>query len=144
MMRALFVPGLVALLLATPALAIDTGEATGASTARAQAAVEAGDYAGALRLLQPIVAAEPRNADALNLVGFASRKLGQLDQAAAFYRAALAVDPNHLGALEYQGELFVMTGDMAAAQANLAKLEALCGSCEAWQDLAAALAGQGS
>ena len=143
-MRALFFPGLAALLLATPALAIDTGEATGASTARAQAAVEAGDYAGALRLLQPIVAAEPRNADALNLVGFASRKLGQLDQAASFYEAALALDPNHRGALEYQGEMFLMTGNVAGAEANLGRLRAICGACEEEQDLAAAIAGQGS
>jgi len=142
-MRSILVPALF-LLLASPALAIGTEEAPGASTAQAQAAADAGDYAGALRLLQPIVAAEPGNADALNLVGYASRKLGRLDQAATFYRAALAVDPNHLGALEYQGELFVMTGDTAAAQANLAKLQGLCGSCEAEEDLAAALAGAGS
>ena len=132
------------MLLTSPVFAIGTEESPGASTAQAQAAVDAGDYAGALTLLQPIVAAEPGNADALNLVGFASRKLGQLDQASSFYRAALAADPNHLGALEYQGELFVMTGNVAGAQANLARLQALCGSCEAEADLAAALAGAGS
>jgi Flp pilus assembly protein TadD len=142
-MRSILAP-ILFVLLASPVLAIGTEESPGASTAQAQAAADAGDYAGALALLRPIVAAEPGNADALNLVGFASRKLGQLDQAASFYEAALAVDPNHQGALEYQGELFVMTGNLAGAQANLAKLQALCGTCEAEEDLAAALAGAGS
>ena len=135
---------LLFMIFTSPVLAIGTEEGPGASTAQAQAAVDAGDYAGALTLLRPIVAAEPGNADALNLVGYASRKLGQLDQAATFYQAALAADPNHQGALEYQGELFVMTGNLAGAQANLVRLQALCGSCEAEEDLAAALAGAGS
>ena len=37
-----------------------------------------------------------------------------------------------------------MTGNVAGAQANLARLQALCGTCEAEEDLAAALAGAGS
>ena len=74
-------------------------------------------------------------------MGFASRKAGALEQAATFYRAALAADPDHLGALEYQGELFLMTGDRAGAEANLARLGALCGTCEEQADLAARAGG---
>lgn len=127
-------------LLAGPALAVDTGGG-GASLAPARAAIDAGNWSAALSLLQPIVAAEPRNADALNLSAYANRHLGNLDDAARLYEAALAVDPSHLGALEYQGELFVMQGDRAGAEANLQTLVRLCGSCEEQEDLAKALAG---
>lgn len=133
---------LLAALAATPALAVDLGRghADPAVTA-ARAAIDAGDFNAALTLLSPYVADHPRDADALNLVGFASRKAGALEQAATFYAAALAVEPDHLGALEYQGELFLQQGDRAAAEANLARLTALCGACEEREDLAAALAG---
>ncbi len=81
------------------------------------------------------------NADALNLLAFATRNLGDLENAASYYRAALGMDPNHLGALEYQGELFLLLGDRAGAEANLARLTELCGACEEREELAAALAG---
>ena len=47
-----------------------------------------------------------------------------------YYAYALRLNPNHLGALEYQGELFVQTDRIAKAKANLAKLQGLCGNCE--------------
>ena len=128
-------------LLASPALAAGTEEAPGASTAAAQGLIYAGDFAGALALLAPIVSAEARNADALNLAAFSYRKLGDLAQAGTLYDAALAADPEHLGALEYQGELFVMQGDRARAEANLARLTQLCGDCEEREELAGVLAG---
>lgn len=131
------------LLLASPALAVDMGGG-GADLGPARAAIAQGDWQGAANLLQPIVQAEPRNADALNLMGYVLRRSGNLPQAASYYGAALAANPNHLGALEYQGELFLMQGNAAAAQANLAKLQDLCGSCEEERDLAAAIAAAGS
>lgn len=63
-------------LIAAPAFAIGTDEALGASPAAAQARIDRGDHAGALTLLAPIVKTEPRNAGALNLAGYASRKNG--------------------------------------------------------------------
>ncbi|WP_176559497.1 tetratricopeptide repeat protein [Rubellimicrobium roseum] len=126
--------------LAGPALAVGLSDPP-ASLAPAQAALEGGDWNEAIRLLNPIVQAEPRNADALNLMGFALRKAGRLGEAAPFYQAALRADPRHRGALEYQGELFLLLGDRAAAEANLAKLTELCGTCEEREELAAALAG---
>lgn len=113
--------------------------------AEARAAVDAARYPEALRLLAAVIKAEPRNADALNLMGYSSRKMNRLAEAARYYDAALKADPKHLGALEYQGELFVETGNYAAARANLDRLAALCGTCAEWSDLRAALmaAGQG-
>jgi predicted Zn-dependent protease len=106
----------------------------------ARAAIDAGDFTGAMASLTEVLANNPGNADALNLMGFASRKSGDLTAAAQYYAAALAVDPQHLGALEYQGEMFIELGDIAAAEANLAKLAAACGACEEHADLAEALA----
>ena len=51
--------------------------------------------------------ADAKNADAWNLLGFTYRKLGQLDDSDAAYLTVLSINPDHLGALEYQGELFI-------------------------------------
>ena len=52
----------------------------------------------------------------------------------------LRLSPDHRGALEYQGELHLSRGDIAAAEANLARLAALCPSgCEERADLAKAV-----
>ncbi len=76
------------------------------------------------------------NADVKNLLGFTSRKLGQYSQAGGYYARALQIDPKHLGALEYQGELFILQKKVALAKRNLATLKRLCGtSCEEYVDL---------
>ncbi len=81
------------------------------------------------------------NADVYNLLGFSSRKNGQLKEAFAYYDKALNLDPAHKGALEYQGEAFLMAKQPAQAQTNLARLKTLCGGtqCEEYQDLEAAI-----
>lgn len=108
---------------------------------RAAAQIEAGEYGRALPPLQAMAVADPGNADVLNLLGFAYRKTGDLDQAAASYLRALRLDPGHIGALEYQGELFLMQGDVTAAEANLVKLATLCpAGCEEREELANAIA----
>jgi tetratricopeptide (TPR) repeat protein len=133
------------LILSGSAWAADTPTPDPADTVNeARAMIDAGDYTGAMASLTAVLSQNPGNADALNLMGFASRKSGDLDSAAEYYAAALAVDPQHLGALEYQGELFIQLGDIAAAEANLALLAAACGACEEHADLAEALADLGS
>ena len=42
------------------------------------------------------------------------------------YGEALEIDPNHKGALEYQGELFIQTNRIDLAYQNLNKLDELC------------------
>ncbi len=50
------------------------------------------------------------------------------------------INPNHLGALEYQGELFLQTKKVSSAKKNLAKLKKLCGeNCEEYLDLKQAI-----
>ena len=80
------------------------------------------------------------NADINNLLGYSSRKLKQYKPAATYYEKALKINPNHIGALEYQGELFVLTNKVSAAKKNLVKLEKLCGlSCDEYLDLKKAI-----
>ena len=66
-------------------------------------------------------------ADVLNEIGFAFRKNNDLDNASKYYLMALKEDPNHLGALEHQGEMFVDLGQKDKALANLNKLKDLVG-----------------
>jgi tetratricopeptide (TPR) repeat protein len=85
-----------------------------------------------------------RSADWNNLMGYSHRKARTPDLAAAarYYDAALRIDPNHKGALEYSGELALMQGDLAVAEQRLATLTKACGSskCEELDDLKAAIA----
>jgi tetratricopeptide (TPR) repeat protein len=74
-------------------------------------------------------------------MGFSLRKTGDYKQAYTFYRKALDFDPEHKGALEYLGELYVETGQVDKAKENLALLKKLCpGGCEELADLEKAVA----
>ncbi|OED44614.1 hypothetical protein AB833_01085 [Chromatiales bacterium (ex Bugula neritina AB1)] len=98
-------------------------------------------YARAINDLISIVFTNSDNADAWNLLGYASRKDGKLQKSAEAYEKALAIDPNHKGALAYQGELFLALGQRARAEDNLDKLGGLCPEgCGELEDLADALA----
>jgi tetratricopeptide (TPR) repeat protein len=99
-------------------------------------AVQAGDYQRALAPLQKVVQADPRNADAWNYIGFSQRNLQHFDQSLAAYQKALAINPDHRGANEYLGELYLKTGDLEKARERLSKLQNLCpGGCEEYDDL---------
>ena len=124
--------------------ALGTGPAYGAGTETtdaaeepkyqsAEAAILAGDFAGALPILTALTTAEPDNADAWNLLGFASRKSGDLAAAGVAYGRAL----------EYQGEMYLQLMQPEMAKANLARLVDLCGECEEAEDLAQAVAAAG-
>jgi tetratricopeptide (TPR) repeat protein len=104
-------------------------------------AVQAGDYQRALGSLQKVVQADPRNADAWNYIGFSQRNLQHYDESLAAYEKALAINPNHRGANEYLGELYLKTGDLEKARDRLAKLQSLCpGGCSEYEDLKNAVA----
>lgn len=72
--------------------------------------------------------------------GFSLRKSGDTKTAMSFYKKALEFDPNHKGALEYSGELYVQLGDVGRARQNEARLKKLCPrGCEELTDLQNAL-----
>lgn len=83
-------------------------------------------YTEAIVELKTMAANIGPHPDVLNYLGYSHRKTGQFVKAEAYYLTALAVDPNHLGANEYLGELYVQTGQMDKARVQLAKLENLC------------------
>lgn len=88
----------------------------------------------ALRQAQAAIGPHP---DILNYMGFASRKLGRLDVALGYYQEALALEPNHLGANEYLGELYLQMGRTRDAQSQLARLDHLCAyGCAQREELA--------
>ncbi len=93
---------------------------------RAQGLIEDEKFEQAIELLEQVVRDDARNADAFNYLGFAARNIGRYTESLEYYQRALAIDPDHKGAHEYLGELYLLTGDLAAAQQRLAKLEELC------------------
>jgi Flp pilus assembly protein TadD len=122
-----------------PAYAEDTADpvqsASSSSYAQAQELISQEKYADALAVLADLTETQPENADAWNLFGYSNRKLGNYDAAAMAYETALRLNPGHLGALEYQGEMYVETGKLDLARDNLSLLKSICGSCEQSEDL---------
>jgi len=130
------------LTLANTAFAVDTTPTvTSPDLAAVRTAIKAKDWKVAITDLNSMIDQGVQHADVYNLLGFSLRKSGDHKTALTYYRKALDFDPNHKGALEYQGELYVETGEIAKAQANLAQLAKLCpGGCEEREDLEKALA----
>jgi len=81
----------------------------------------------ALDLLKPLSVEDPNDADIQNLMGFSYRKLQFYDVALKHYQASLAIDPEFKRAIEYLGELYLATDQLALAEEQYAKLEELCG-----------------
>ena len=132
-----FFPLLVAAsVAATGANAIDnvtSRDAPDLTSVRAK--IKAKDFKTALADLTPMLETN-QHADVYNLMGFSLRKSGDYQQAYTFYRKALEFDPEHKGALEYLGELYVEIGQVDKAKENLAQLKRLCpGGCEELADL---------
>src|SRR5882672_3897447 len=133
---------LLSLLLvgATPALAVDnvtSKDAPDLTSVRAK--IKAKDFKAALAELTPMLVTN-QHADVYNLMGFSLRKMGEYKQAYTFYRKALDFDPEHKGALEYLGELYVETGEIDKAKQNVVLLKKLCpDGCEELADLEKAI-----
>ena len=137
---------LVAASFAAPAaLAVDvvtSRDAPDLTSIRAK--IKAKDFKAAIAELTPMLETH-QHADVYNLMGFSLRKSGDRKQAYTFYRKALDFDPEHKGALEYLGELYVETGQVDKARENVVLLRNLCPSgCEELADLEQAVASASS
>ncbi len=76
------------------------------------------------------------SADVHNYLGFVYRKMNELTKSGNHYDKALRIEPMHIGALEYQGELFVMKKQIKEAQKNLNLLKQICGvNCKEYKKL---------
>ena len=83
------------------------------------------------------------NADWQNLMGYSQRQNQPPDYAAAerHYDEALRLNPQHRGALEYSGELYLLTNKLPRAEARLAALDKAClMPCGEYTDLKQAIA----
>ena len=100
------------------------------------------DYKSALKTLKKYTKSKKKDADGWTLLAFTNRKLKNYSEAESLYTKALNLDPDNKVAIEYQGELFVELGRLEEANANLAKLKALCpNSCEEAEQLKSFIAG---
>jgi len=106
----------------------------------ARASIKTEKYNQAIQQLQ--AANETSSADWNNLLGYSLRKKQPPDLVGAekYYQAALKIDPEHRGALEYYGKLKLMNNDLPGAEALLARLDKACTfGCEEYSDLKGAI-----
>jgi tetratricopeptide (TPR) repeat protein len=105
----------------------------------AWALLEKKRYQDALDTLNLLAA--PDTAVALNYRGYATRKLGRVDEGIGYYLQSVAADPAYPQVREYLGEAYVQKGRLDLASEQLTTIASLCGtSCEYYADLAEAIA----
>ncbi len=136
---------LVLALALAPAPALAFGSSSNSATTKsnpgaeafvkAEKKVKAEKYEDAIRLLEKSLKANPKNADALNYLGYSHRKLGHAEEALKYYQQALAIDPKHRGANEYLGELYLELKQLDKAEERLAVLSTACNACEEYVEL---------
>lgn len=103
--------------------------------------IQQGRSALSVPMLEEVLARRPGDPDLLTYLALALRMEGRREEAATRYEQALDRDAAHLPALAYQGVLFLQMGDRRRAEANLARLVALCPQgCPEREDLRRELA----
>src|SRR4051794_34500185 len=99
--------------VSTPMSAWAMGSTSTDSTAepdpykQAKSLIDDDKYQEAIPVLQKLIKQKGAYADALNLLGYSYRKSGDSTEALDYYNQALAMEPKHLGANEYLGELYL-------------------------------------
>ncbi len=91
----------------------------------AEAKLDAGDFAGARRLLEVYVSAHPADARGLFDLGYAADGSGDTGTAEASYRRAVAADPKQFEAHSALGLLLAREGKTSEAAAELEKTSEL-------------------
>jgi tetratricopeptide (TPR) repeat protein len=83
----------------------------------------------------------PNTPRALNYRGYATRKLGRIDEGIGYYLQSIALDPEYPQVREYLGEAYVLQGKFDLAKAQLDTIGQLCGmsDCEYYQRLTKAM-----
>jgi tetratricopeptide (TPR) repeat protein len=97
-----------------------------------------GRYAEALDLLKLV--REQDDPRVLGYIGYASRKLGRVEEGIGYYLEALKRDPNYHTLREYLGEGYLQQGKLDLARQQLTELEQRCGKdCVEYRTLVAAI-----
>lgn len=98
-------------------------------------------YQQAIDELEKALDDDSDNADMLNLLAYSHRKLKHYDIALNYYQQALQIDPQHRGANEYLGELYLQIGQLDKAKERLVVLDKDCFfGCEEFDELEEAIA----
>jgi tetratricopeptide (TPR) repeat protein len=105
--------GALALLPDDPGILVD----------RAQAEALRGNFEGAVRALDRVLASDPTRIDALVYRASAYRALGRLGPARADADKALSLAPDSLPALLERGNLRLLQGDLGGARADWLEIE---------------------
>jgi len=95
---------------------------------QARALVGAGKLESAEDLLETALAVDPRNRSAYVDIARVAEKQHLFGKAILMTSKALALEPNDADAIAIQGEAMVELGAIARAQANLQKLQTICGA----------------
>jgi hypothetical protein len=124
LLRILLAPLL--LLFASVSFAVDSAAPANDKLTDARTKIAAKDWPAALAELKKVN--DTGSADWNNLMGYSLRKAGSTNAAESekFYNEALRLNPKHRGALEYSGELYLMTGNLPMAEQRLAALDKAC------------------
>ena len=110
-----------------------------ALTDYAYALVRAGRYREAIDVLNLLK--DPNTAVALNYRGYATRKMGKIDEGIGYYLKSVALDPHYAQVREYLGEAYLLKGETAGAKAQLQAIKQICGTvCDEYEHLAVAIA----
>ena len=99
-------------------------------------------YERALKFLVKSNKEKPLQADTLNYLGFATRKLGDYENGEKYYLLGLEIDPNHKGINEYLGELYVQTDRIEKAKERLSVLKNC--NCKEFKELELIIKTRGS
>ena len=98
--------------------------------------IDKGQYQSAIDRLHDELDLDPDNPDIMSLLGFSYRKTRQFEDALTFYQWALKVEPEHKGANEYLGELYLETNQLDKAVRQLEILDSICAfSCKEYTKL---------
>ena len=104
-------------------------------------ALAAEDWNGAIAALNLAALRDPQNADIQNYIGYSYRRLKQLGPAMQHYQRAVMLNRRHRSAHEHLGELYLVLGEPAKAEQQLATLEDICLiPCDEYGDLKRAIA----
>jgi Tfp pilus assembly protein PilF len=76
-------------------------------------------FGKALKKFREATDYDPKYFEAWNMVGFCSRKSGDLKGSFEAYHKCLEIEPEYAQAHEYLGEAYLMTGDVAKAKEQL-------------------------
>ena len=126
--------------LSNPTLADGDNNDSNSPLAPVQTLIEDEKYQEAISALQKLLKETPTNADMLNLLAYSQRKLQRFDEALVNYQKALDIEPEHRGANEYLGELYLQLGKPDKAQERLQVLDKACFfGCDEFDELEQAI-----